>query len=369
LLIAERIVLLHSPSGAGKTSLVKAGLIKPLETQKFRVLPVIRVGGEDLVSTNGHQPKAAIGANAANGDGASIADQQAKVTNRYILSALLSLEKELPPEKLATVSFEEYLDSRFPSDTDEDIVLIFDQFEEILTVEPTNEAAKYQFFEQVGEALRNRRRWALFSMREDYVAALAPYLWLVPTRLSTTYRLDLLRTNAAHAAIEGPAKEAGIEFETEVTNQLIEDLSRVQVRRIDGSIETQPGPWIEPVQLQVVCERIWRSLPPGTRRIGKTEVGELGDIDSTVDRALSDFYKNQVAKVADDTGVAERDIRDWFDTKLITSDDRRGQVQQGPEQGLDSRAIKALINKYLVRQEERRAEVYELAHDRLIKPV
>src|SRR5512139_1071945 len=43
LLIAERIVLLYSPSGAGKSSLVQAGLIPCLRDEGFRVLPVTRV--------------------------------------------------------------------------------------------------------------------------------------------------------------------------------------------------------------------------------------------------------------------------------------------------------------------------------------
>ncbi|RPH60330.1 MAG: ATP-binding protein, partial [Chloroflexi bacterium] len=45
LLMAERIVLLHSPSGAGKTSLVQAGLI-PRMREDFHVLPVVRVNHE-----------------------------------------------------------------------------------------------------------------------------------------------------------------------------------------------------------------------------------------------------------------------------------------------------------------------------------
>ncbi len=46
LLIAERIVLMFSPSGAGKTSLVQAGLIPRMEEKGFNVLPVIRVSRE-----------------------------------------------------------------------------------------------------------------------------------------------------------------------------------------------------------------------------------------------------------------------------------------------------------------------------------
>src|ERR671928_1345625 len=43
LVIAKRIVLLYSPSGAGKTSLVNAGVIPALQAEEFVVLPVIRV--------------------------------------------------------------------------------------------------------------------------------------------------------------------------------------------------------------------------------------------------------------------------------------------------------------------------------------
>ena len=58
LLIAERILLFYSPSGAGKTSLVQAALIPALEKEDFQVQPVIRVslepspGLERLPTTN-----------------------------------------------------------------------------------------------------------------------------------------------------------------------------------------------------------------------------------------------------------------------------------------------------------------------------
>ncbi len=43
LLIAERIVLLFSPSGAGKTSLIQAGLTTALREEGFLDLPIIGV--------------------------------------------------------------------------------------------------------------------------------------------------------------------------------------------------------------------------------------------------------------------------------------------------------------------------------------
>jgi hypothetical protein len=77
LLIAERIVLLYSPSGAGKTSLVQAALIPELEAEVFRVLPVMRPG--------------------------LLPDEAAPAgTNRYVLNLLLGLERDLPEGEQTT---------------------------------------------------------------------------------------------------------------------------------------------------------------------------------------------------------------------------------------------------------------------------
>ena len=60
--------------------------------------------------------------------------------------------------------------------------------------DPTDREAKLAFFEQVGQALRDRNRWALFAMREEFVAGLDPYLRPIPTRFDKgrRYRLELL---------------------------------------------------------------------------------------------------------------------------------------------------------------------------------
>ncbi|MEP6811300.1 MAG: hypothetical protein ABI992_13735, partial [Chthoniobacterales bacterium] len=87
LLIAERIVLLYSPAGAGKTSLIEAhqGLRERLRVDEgFRVLPSIRVGspGPDGV-------------------------------NRFLFSAMRSLENETSdPAALAGMNFSDYLTRR-----------------------------------------------------------------------------------------------------------------------------------------------------------------------------------------------------------------------------------------------------------------
>lgn len=383
LLVSERIVLLHSPSGAGKTSLIHAGLIPQLEDQGFRILPVVRVNQE--------LPQAPLPPSQMDTDGdPPELPQDTEGPNRYIHSVLLSLEEEnsdsqplFSSEELLHTSLKDYLARRTernaaqPAATgfayreesiQQDEVLIFDQFEEILTTSPTDQAGKEAFFEQLGEALRDRQLWALFAMREDYLAALSPYLRPVPTRFRTTFRLDLLGVNAALQAIQEPARTQQVEFVESAARRLVDDLRKVQVQLPDGSLEERPGPYVEPVQLQVVCFRLWGHLDPSHQRITEQDLEAVGD----VNESLAGYYSESVAAVAEETGVRERQIREWFQRELITEAGVRSQVIMGQERsgGLPNIAIRGLEDTHVLRAEKRRGVIwFELAHDRLVDPV
>ena len=351
LLIAERITLLHSPSGAGKTSLVQAGLIARLEREGFRVLPPTRVGLE---------PPPGL--------------QSPRAVNRYVLSVLLSLEEGLPAERqlrlgeLVELDLPDYLRRRAGDDDRADgEVLILDQFEELLVLDPTDQAAKAAFLAQLGEVLRDRRRWALFAMREDWIGGLDPYVRWLPTRLSTTFRLDFLGQAAARSAIQSPALDADVRFSDAAASKLVDDLRRVRVQRPDGATE-EPGPYVEPVQLQVVCRRLWERLPAGATEIQQSHVEAVGDVDS----ALADYYVERVRAIAGETGAGEDAIREWFDRQLITEQGFRAQVLRGPagDGEAGEEVLRLLEDAHLVRAEQRRgATWFELAHDRLIGPI
>lgn len=367
LLIAERIILMHSPSGAGKTSLLQAAIIPQLRDHSFRVLPTIRLNAE--------RPSLSTDDIELGTDELSQIEGSANlsISNRYVLSMLLSLESDLPltaqaslPD-LARMTLKDYFDSH-DEPTDDGEVLIFDQFEEALTIDSVDRASKTEFFRQLGQVLENPRRWALFSMREDYLALLEPFRLLIPTRFSTTFRLNLLDIEGALEAIQEPAKTEGVTFTDAAANHLIDDLRRVRAQRPDGTIEDQLGDVVEPVQLQVVCYRLWERLPTDTIQIIETHLQEVGDVDS----ALAEYYNEKVVSTALKTSIPERMIREWCEYQLITEQDVRNQVLRGSKSGdrLDQHAIEALIDHHLVRSETRHgATWYELTHDRLIIPI
>lgn len=381
LLTAERIVLLHSPSGAGKTSLIQAGLIPRLEAAGFQVLPIIRVGTtlpKQWVAPR-NEPRANDQLLLASLLGVEAPEQPSNALNRYLLSTLLSLDEGLLPERpthlniLARQSLELYLRIR-PNATPPNgaEVLIFDQFEEILTSDPEDRAGKQAFFEALGNLLRDRRRWALFAMREEYVAALEPYLLPIPTRLNHTFRLDSLQVEAARAAIQEPARAQGVNFTDAAATRLIDDLRRTRVQRADGTPEIILGHTVEPVQLQVVCLRLWETkfrtvAAPEARTIVPNDIRASG----SVDQALASYYEACVAMVAA-LDAPERTIRDWFEHALISPSGVRNQILRETDQtrGVANQMIARLIDTHLVRAEQRRGAVwYELSHDRLVEPI
>jgi hypothetical protein len=345
-IVAHRIVLLYSQSGAGKTSLIEAGLYPELRELEFQVFPTIRVGYEPPPSVEGAR------------------------ANRYRLSVLSSLEESRPPEEhldtseFATIGLDEYfrrLGEEFP---DRDPCLVFDQFEEVFTLDPTDWEEKEAFVRDLGEALANRGRWALFSMLEDFIAQLDPYLALFPNYLNTRYRIDLLEPTAARQAIRRPAVAAGVDFTDEAAEHLVDDLRRIHVQR--GTRSTlELGPNVEPVQLQVVCSRLWANLAPDATRIGSGAVAAAGN----VNQGLAEFYVSQVRLAASSKGAHEDEIRDWFERELITADGFRTQVRTGPGRGGDA-IIATLQAGHLIRSDRiRGAELYELSHDRFVEPI
>jgi hypothetical protein len=345
-LIAERVVLLHAPSGAGKTSLIQAGVVGLLEKEGFRVSGPLRL--------NAVRPK-------------ELPDQ-----NRYIWSVIQGLmgNGRKPEENPPTL--EEALEQVEAGLDGHDHVIVLDQFEEVLTLDPPNWHEQEELFRALGAALENTSRWALISMREDYMGGMARYLGLIPTHLDVTFRLDFLERDSAREAMVGPPRMLGVTFTDEAADRLVDHLSRIRVQDPVAGVNDVSGPYVEPVQLQVVCERLWRRLEHergrGFNMIEVDDVDEVRDLD----KALAHFYADVVGDVAKTYRVDERLLRDWFGLKLITGAGFRSQSAEGPAvRAVEPTALlRAFEDRYLIRSDERNGtRWYELSHDGMVEPV
>ena len=351
LVIAHRVLLLYAQSGAGKTSLINAGLIPLLEEEGFEVLPLARVQGlipEDI------EPE--------------------EISNPYVFNTLMSwAEDEADARRPAQMSFASFLKQReHPLDEEElpsPRVIIFDRFEELFTSYPERWQDRKGFFEQVGDALEGDPLLrVVFVMREDYIAQLDPYAPLLPEKLRTRFRLERLREGAALLAVTGPLRDTGRSFAEGVAEQLVEELLKVRATTGAGETVEVTGEFVEPVQLQVVCQSLWRDLPPDVVVITQEDLRDFGD----VNQALSGFYERSIKRAAQEAGARERALRAWFEDVLITPAGTRGTVFRGREEtgGIPNAAVDVLESLHFIRGEWRAgAPWYGLTHDRFIEPI
>jgi len=358
LVLRNRLVLFCAPSGAGKTSLLNTTLRRELHDQGFEVLPIARVSGD-----------APAGA--------------PEVTNIFTFNLISSLDRgQHPATTLTQTTLAELLRQLRPPALDNQpesripYVLIIDQFEEIFTSHPECWQQRGPFFEQLSEAMaRDKLLWVVLAMREEYIARLDRYAPLVPGQLSTRFYMQGLEHDSALEAIEKPAKIGGRPFKSGVAQELVNNLCLMKVRNHEVTI--RPGEFIEPVQLQVVCQQLWEAIkvePHEMIRMADVErvAGEKGLI-HFIDSALGRFYEAVVDKTVKKSGIPELDLRCWIEEKLITPTGTRNLLQRGiyKTEGMVNPVIDQLEKQLLIHHADVRSEGdwYELIHDGLITPI
>ncbi len=361
LVVSQHVVVFNAQSGAGKSSLLNARLVPQLEQEGFSVLPIGRISG-------------ALPEGVADDD----------VTNIFVYNLLLSLQgEEQVATELAQTSLRSYLEKTQSAETSAR-VLIIDQFEEIFTAHLDRWQDRKVFFQQLGAAVRHDPLlWVVLTMREDFVSGLDPFAESIPGNLRVRYYMQRLRALAADGlavaqsaldVVEAPARIGGRPFDEDVAAILIRNLSRVTGR---DPTETQAGEYLEPLQLQVVCQQLWEMVgndPDCADPDCTISAEHVNSLD--VNTALGRFYDDTIAAVIANPAVdaSESVIRNWFENELITEGGTRGTVYQNEETGktgtLDNAVVAALAGNYLLRLQERSRGIWvEIVHDRFVRPI
>jgi hypothetical protein len=298
LILSNPLTLIYSQSGVGKTSLFNTKIIYELEKQyKFQTFPSSRV--RSLLSPD-KIPK--------------------DVNNLYMFNALLSLQLDVDVnlDVLKKQTLSDYLKEQSPRKGTEEgsapRVIVFDQLEELFGLYPENWHDQQQdFFQQIADALNEDSMLRIvLVIREEYLAHLSNFANLVPGRLRSRFRLERLGKDAALSAVTEPLKPTGRFFASGVAEKLVNDLLTMRVENIFGKIADMRGEHVEPVQLQVVCQRLWiKVVSLGINEI--TEEHLKGSAD--VNKALTEFYLEAISFASKKTSLNQTQ----FETGLIKS--------------------------------------------------
>ncbi len=232
------LVVLFGRSGIGKTSLLRAGVMvelgrkaKEVEQDQRPWLPVYALCEDDPLDSI---REAAVEAAEEAGFNAESARGQ------VALSELLQSIAETTGHR---------------------VLVILDQFEEFFVKLGT--LVKERFVDEITGCLdtSDGQMSILLSIREDFVGELYELQDHLPTIMQQMYRLRKLTREQAESAIVKPAMNFGIRVEPDLVERMVEDLSR------EG---------VEPTQLQIVCDRLYESLTPGSHVITERHYDRLG---------------------------------------------------------------------------------------------
>ncbi|MBI4861666.1 MAG: SUMF1/EgtB/PvdO family nonheme iron enzyme [Candidatus Riflebacteria bacterium] len=318
-LLSYPLMVLFSRSGAGKTSLIKAGILSRFPRPRHLTL-CLRSFGEPL-----KEIKAELENLTPDGKGGP------------------------HPERSLAELF-----SQVSACISGHLVVVLDQFEEFF-VHHTPEQ-RSPFIHEVADLLRKPppRTHLLISLREDFLAELSGFEDQIPSILDNRYRLTLLPEAQARKAICGPAELFGIRYDETVVTTLLSEL-------------LEEG--IDPPQLQIVCDRLYASRDAVTGRITLETYERLGGVrqilvsylQTTLDERLGskkDLARKVLSKLVSPRG-----------TKEVTSlAGLAEQVDDDPAQVRE--VVLLLVHARLLRELTQDSDhLFELAHDYLIQEV
>lgn len=237
MLIEKQVIWLHGRSGMGKTSLLQAGLIPMLVGEGS--LPL-------LVRPFDEFPTTAL----------------KKEVLRQRWSAELTFIND---------SFAQFVKRLLECVKGRQLYIFFDQFEEffIKLSEDQRKAFAREFSEWM--SLQNRAVHVIFSLRSEFFGDTFILRERLRDGVDREYPLTPLKPEEARRVLIGPMESAGISFQDYLVEKIMLHL---------GSDD------VESPQLQLVCERLYRSLPDGSKQVTFELYETLGEVRGIVTQYL-----------------------------------------------------------------------------------
>jgi len=334
-----RGVLLYGDSGAGKSSLLNAGLMPLLIERGYAPVRVRVQPREDaeLVIEPRWAPDPP-GSSPAATNGAAEKDPAARMT-------------------LAVSGFREYLaglvDGRRP-------FVIFDQFEELVTLFDTPPAQELQrrLTALIAELLHGSLRVKLLlAFRDDYLGKLKELLADCPELVDQALRLAPPSVDALPTIISGPFDRHPDHFEHPLPPGVREKL-------IDALADRFGAGEVSLSEVQTVCLRLWQSDTPDAlleqRGVQGLLEDYLGEAIDQMPQQLQDAAIALLAQMITDAGT-----RNVISAADLFQRVREREGRQTP--AVLEQALERLSQSRLVRRERRRdLDLYEITTEFLV---
>jgi tetratricopeptide (TPR) repeat protein len=356
--LSVRLLLQFAPSGAGKTSLLNAGLFPLLRPHGYFPFTIrLNLPDESLVQAVTRSLRDAV--------------RDAGLRAPVIPNAAGSVWALLSDAQL----WSQELRLLIP-------VLVFDQFEEVFTLR--DHAFRKEFATEIGELSQGHQARTggdrtgdggpdvkvIISLREEYLGLLEEMSAAIPDLFRERLRLSPLTPQEAIEAIVEPAKLAGDWLSPQFAFEEKECLPGL-IDFIDGVSERVRV--IEPLTLQLVCqqaETIATARAAGTPHPTLT-LADFGGV-AGLERLVHGYYSGEIASVGD--SATRKKVVRLFEVGLLDpSGSKRLMLERDEIQrdyGLDETVLSGLVTSRLLRREPRNESVfYEISHDRLTEAI
>ncbi|MBI3153762.1 MAG: hypothetical protein HYZ21_16650 [Chloroflexi bacterium] len=336
------LTVLHSESGAGKSSLLRAG-IGPHLLAEGRLPLYIRPRETPVLQTS---IKHAL---------LPDLEQSPNLTNARLRDFLRRVCKLLGKKWL---------------------LIIVDQFEEIFTLQ--SEEARMAFVKELAECLDDETlpvRWIL-SLRGEWFSQLAKFQSKIGNPFENSVFLSAFNKADAYQVIVEPALKRGIRYEDGLVEQIIAELATKADGKADAfssflssQRESQrEEEEISPPQLQLVCSEIFKKADKNTHLVTTETYRLLGGAETILqnylDRVIDENIPKEHVELAEKILVA---LVDDEGHRVLRS---KQQIQLDVSFKVDPKnldeVIKQLVDSHLLRVEE---DEYELAHDYLANKI
>ncbi len=400
LAVRERLVVLFAKSGIGKTSLLQAGAAPELERQGF--IPIfLRTDNSSISLVDGIGE--ALDKHPNIGGRNATDDQQGDRVTLW--------------ERMKRLQFD--LDG-LPATP----MLIFDQFEEVFTL-GHSDTSRRRFLgeladlanESMPEAIRASlmarlehndptldpkiMQWwekqpdlrIVISIRSDFLHLMDEISPLIPNILRNRYQLQPLNRRQAQAAIEEPARSAGVyaspkfAYGSDALKEIIDFLAGQQASTDDDGdavLTLRRQDEIESFNLQILCQYVEEKIieehhPEGYEVTPPFYGGQEG-----LEHEIRNFYRKQLQSLPDvymrRTGLAVEDRAAFIHTaqclieeSLVTPIGRRCSMVDDfltSTWHVDHGFLDTLVDTRLLRKELRLDDYYyEISHDTLLPAI